>query len=121
LKDFITALAVTSASLTAQIAQAAPADLGSLEQLVKSGGVIGLLCLVVGALLKERTDVKKEYKEEMAKKDAKIESLEERLDAAQGQINDLRRHVLSITPPDVDTTATIRRSTLKLKEQQENA
>lgn len=121
MRDFIATLGVTSASLIAQMAQAAPTDLGSLEQLVKSGGVIGLLCLVVGALLKERTDVKREYKEEMAKKDLKIEALEEKLDDAQAQISDLRRHVLHITPPDIDSTATVRRSTLKLKEQEENA
>lgn len=120
LKDTLTALGIGSSALIAQAAQSMPTDVGSLDQLVKSGGVITLLCLVVGALLKERTDIKKEYKEEMAKKDLKIESLEGRLDDAQDQISDLRRHVLSITPLDIDATATVRRSTLKLKEQQEN-
>lgn len=120
LKDTLTALGIGSSALIAQAAQSMPTDIGSLDQLVKSGGVITLLCLIVGALLKERTDIKKEYKEEMAKKDAKISALEERLDDAQDQISDLRRHVLHITPPDIDSTATVRRSTLKLKEQEEN-
>lgn len=130
MKDIITTAAVGVSAALAQLAL--PADPFTWGTLAEKLGVIGVLCVALFFVLRQWGLDKKEWKEEaarvsadhkveLAKKDAKIETLEEKFDAAQGQINDLRRHVLHITPPDIDSTATVRRSTLKLKEQEENA
>jgi hypothetical protein len=130
LKDLIATAAVGFSATLAQLAL--PADPLTWGTIADKLGVIGVLCVALFVVLRQWGLEKKEWKElaidkaaeyrqELAKKDAKIEVLEGRLDDAQGQINDLRRHVLHITPPDIDSTATVRRSTLKLKEQQENA
>lgn len=105
----------------AQLAQTVPTDLPQLDAFARTLSVPAVLCGIIIWLLRERTGSKEEYKQEMAKKDSKIEALEDKLDTAMTLISDLRRHVLHITPPDIDTTATVRRSTLKLKEQEENA
>lgn len=130
MKDLIATAAVGASATLAQLAL--PADPLTWGTLADKLGVIGVLCVALFVVLRQWGLDKKEWKEtlasvnnehkgELAKKDAKIESLEEKFDVAQGQINDLRRHVLHITPPDIDSTATVRRSTLKLKEQEENA
>ena len=130
MKDLIATVAVGFSATLAQLAL--PADPLTWGTVAEKLGVIGVLCVALFVVLRQWGLEKKEWKElaieksaeyqrELAKKDAKIEVLEGRLDDAQGQINDLRRHVLHITPHDIDSTATVRRSTLKLKEQQENA
>lgn len=124
MREILIAAGVGGVSL---LAQATLEATSSLDSAIREGGVIGVLTLVVGALLLYGTGLKKEHKDELVKKDIKIEALEAKLGEledkylnSQVQIADLRRHVLHITPHDIDSTATVRRSTLRLKEQEEN-
>lgn len=121
MKEFLTYIGIGGATLAAQFAQSIPTDLPQLDAFAKTLTVPVVLCGIIIWLLQERKGTKEEYKQEMAKKDLKIEALEDKLDTAMTLIGDLRRHVLQITPQDVDSSATVRRSTLKLKEQEENA
>lgn len=125
MREAITTLYVGTAATIAQAAQTLPADPTSWGQLAEKLGVIGLLCLFIFFLLKERTGMKSEHKAELEKKDAVIRDMQNKMDRMEDELQETReelrniRTVLLRTTDLTDVGTTVKRSALKLQQKED--
>lgn len=122
MRDILTSTFIGVGAMIAQAAVQAIPD--STPQGLEKFGIITIMAIGMGFLLKERSSLKAEYKAELSAKDAKISRLESQLSKLrkglllnQAQMREMRL-VLDQTasdPSNIDVTPTTRRSLLRLE------